>query len=291
MAIAPIYSAKAQPNGGFENWSTTFGVLNPDSWQTLNFLSFYSPNPISAFKVSGVDKHSGNYALKLQTIFISNNPAPNMLPDTVGGIFFGKVIPSPLSIKLGIPYTGRPQSLEFWAKYNPVGNDFAGAFVTLQKWNGTGHDTIAYGEIQIHTTLSYTLFQFNLDYQSTESPDTVIIGISSSYKASAARVGSTLYIDDVALTGWVGIDEHNNYADKVKVFPNPAKEYITINAQIDEADNMQVIDVSGKSTGVYKIQNYSANIDTGVFAEGIYFYQIRDKKNKVLTNGKFNVTK
>jgi len=37
--FAPISQYKAQPNGGFENWSTVYTLQEPDSWQTLNFIS------------------------------------------------------------------------------------------------------------------------------------------------------------------------------------------------------------------------------------------------------------
>ena len=282
----------AQANGGFEDWSTQVNFERPDNWQTFNVLSLFSPpNPISAFKATGVDKHSGNYALKLKSVYINNNPAPNLLQDTIGGVFTGRIILSPPSVKPGVPYTGRPEKMEFWAKYIAVGADYGGVFVVLQKWNGLNADTIAYGEVKIYSTLSYTLFQFNLDYHSTESPDTITIGIASSFKKSHSRLGSTLFIDDMALTGWVGINEKTNYADKVKTFPNPAKENITILAQIEEAENIKIVDVSGRTAGVYKIQNYSANINTGQFVEGVYFYEIQDKYDRVLTKGKFNVTK
>ncbi|MDP1745727.1 MAG: PCMD domain-containing protein, partial [Bacteroidota bacterium] len=270
-----LFNAASQPNGGFENWSTEFNYQAPDGWQTLNFISVFAPpNSLSAFKATGVDKHSGNYALKLKTMFINNNPLPGTVYDTIGYVFTGKVNVSPPSLKFGIPYVGRPEKLELWAKYFPVGMDLAGVSISLQKWNGTSTDTIAYGAIIIDSTLIYTLFQINIVYQSTELPDTMIIGFTSSYKKSKARVGSILYLDDVALTGWVGIDEKNIYSDKVKVFPNPASDEININATIDEADNIQIIDVSGKLMGNYKIQNYNANINTGLFAEGIYFYEI-----------------
>jgi hypothetical protein len=293
ILVSGILSCFAQPNGGFENWSTVFNFQTPDNWQTLNFLSMFSPpNPISAFKATGIDKHSGNYALKLKTIFLNNNPLPNTVSDSIGYVFTGKVTLSPPSLKLGIPYVGRPENLDFWAKYIPVGADIGGVSVSLQKWNGTSSDTIAYGTIKLDSTvLSYTFFQIGLDYYSTGMPDTVIMGFTSSYKNTIARVGSTLYLDDVALTGWVGIDEQNLYTDKVKLYPNPATDAINIKADIDEADNVQLIDVSGKLMGNYKIQNYNANINTGLFAEGIYFYEIRDNKNKPFTKGKFNVVK
>ncbi|MCE9540389.1 MAG: PCMD domain-containing protein, partial [Bacteroidetes bacterium] len=189
-----ILNAVSQPNGGFENWISEYNYQTPENWQTLNFLSMFS-NPLSAFKATGVDKHSGNSALKLKTIFLNNNPVPGVINDTIGYIFTGKVNVSPPSLKLGIPYVGRPEKLEFWAKYIPVGTDLAAVTIILQKWNGAATDTIARVDIIIDSTIIYTLFQADLIYQSTEMPDTHIIGFSPSSKKSIARVGSTLYID------------------------------------------------------------------------------------------------
>jgi hypothetical protein len=285
-----ILNSLAQPNSSFENWSTVYGSENPDNWQTLNFLSMFT-NPISSFKATGVDKHSGNYALKLKTIYLNNNPLPGTIDDTIGYFFTGKISISPPSLKLGIPYVGRPQKLEFWAKYLPVGTDLAGASVILQRWNGIKTDTISTGSVIIDTTENYTFFQIDLTYNSPELSDTLIIGFSSSYKRILARVGSTIYVDDVALTGWVGIDEQNKYADIVKIFPNPATDIVNILAKTDEADNVQITDISGKDMGLYKFQNYNVNINIGLFAEGIYLYEIRNKKNNPLNKGKFNVVK
>jgi len=287
-----ILVCKSQPNSGFENWSTIFNIQSPDSWQTLNFLAAFSPpNPISGTKVTGVDKHSGNYALKIKTIFVNNNPAPGSIDDTVGLAFTGKINISPPSYKYGFPYVGRPEKLEFWSKYIPVGNDMGGARIVLRKWNGTGNDTIALGEMTISTTIAYSLFKIDLTYYSTELPDSAAIVFASSEDGDNARVGSAIYIDDIALTGWVGVNEQNFYSNKVKIFPNPAKDDLKILAQFDEANQVNLIDASGKQMGIYKIQNYCANINTMIFAEGIYIYEIRDKKNKILTKGKFNVIK
>lgn len=281
----------AQPNGGFENWTTVYTYQVPDGWANLNFLSIFTPQNLSAFKATGLDKHSGNYALKLKTIYVYNNPAPDKIDDTVGIVFTGKININPASYKYGFAYTGRPEKLEFWAKYIPVGNDTAGVRVVLLRWNGTGHDTIAFGELVIKATDVYTLFQYNLTYNSTAIPDTAAIVFGSSKRYADARVGSTLFVDDVAFTGWVGIEEHDLFADKVKIFPNPATDNVNILAQIDEATNIKIIDALGKPVGEYKIQNYSATINTSLFAEGLYFYQIRNKKARILTKGKFNVIK
>ncbi len=287
-----ILNSAAQPNGGFENWSNQYNYETPVSWQTLNFLSTaFPPNPLSAFKAIGIDKHSGNYALKLKTVFLTNNPAPDKIDDTIGLTFTGKVNLFPPSYKYGFPYNGRPEKFEFWAKYFPLGNDTAGVRVTLQNWNGAKNDTIAFGELNLAATSQYTLFQLNLTYYSNDLPDSASIIFGSSKNKYRARVGSTLFIDDAAFSGWVGIGENNPFTDKVKIFPNPARDNVNILAQIENADNVQIIDASGKLAGVYKILNNHSDVNTNLFAEGIYFYEIRDKQERALAKGKFNIVK
>ncbi len=288
-----ISGAQAQQNGGFENWSPSSSYENPDYWQTLNILTLTSPpNPISVFKATGVDKHSGNYALKIKTVFMNNNPAPQLLVDSVGYVFTGTIVISPPLWKIGIPYTARPEKLEFWSKYTPVGNDIAGVDVTLKKWNGTSSDTVAFGEVTIDTTIAYTFFQLHLNYRSPAFPDTLIISFASSHKLSTSRVGSTLCIDDIALTGWLGIDESRKWGNnKTKVFPNPAKGNVTVETTFEEADNLRLMDASGKLNGVFKIQNLKTTINTSSFAQGCYLFEITDKKDRILTTGKFNVVK
>ncbi len=288
-----IINCLAQPNPGFENWHTEFSYQIPDNWATLNFLSIFPPNALSAFKVSGLDKHSGNYALKLKTIFVKNNPAPgvNAIDDTSGYIFTGKINISPPSYEYGFPYSSRPEKLEFWYKYNPVGNDTGGVYVLLLKNNGIVSDTVAYGEMPITAVPVYTLFQFNIPYFLTAVPDTAVILFISSKRTSTARVGSALYLDDVSFSGWVGINEQDLNSDKVKTFPNPARDIVNIFAEIENADNVKIIDSSDRLAGIYKILNNHADINTGLFADGIYFYEIRDKKERPLAKGKFNVVK
>jgi len=294
LVFALPFNNNAQPNSSFENWSPEGSYEIPEGWQTLNFLSLLNPpNPISTFKASGNDKHSGNYALRLKTVYFNNNPLPDVLGDTAGGAFTGKAIPSPFSYHYGFPYTGRPEKIEFWCKYAPIGNDTAGMLIYLQKWNNftNSRDTIALSRINISTLTEFELFQVDIAYNSLALPDTATIIFASSKDSSTARVGSSLYLDDVTFTGWVGIDENNCYAGKVKLFPNPARDNVTISTEIEEAENVKITDISGKIICEEKIQDYKVKINTAFFAESIYFYEISDKKQQVLAKGKFNVIK
>ncbi|MES2395200.1 MAG: T9SS type A sorting domain-containing protein [Bacteroidota bacterium] len=287
-----ISISKAQPNGGFEDWTNEFSYEVPNGWQTLNFMSLLTPpNPVSAFKAIGVDKRSGNFALKLKTVYFNNIPQQIEIDDSVGGTYTGKITYSPPSDIQGFSYSGRPEKLEFWFKYYPVGNDVGKASFLLQKWNGSGHDTIAFASMPIAEATSYTLFQLTPTYYSTEIPDTASIGFSSSMNTSTARLGTTLYIDDLTFSGWVGVDEQHSLTGKVKIFPNPATDNVNICTSIKEANEIKVFDSFGKLEGIYKIQDDNININTCLFSSGIYLYDINDKKENILFKGKFTVVK
>jgi hypothetical protein len=286
------FKSLAQPNTGFENWHNEFSYLVPDSWQTFNGLSLTTPpNPLSAFRVTGIDVHSGNYALKLQSVYFNHFNMPDDVGDTAGGAFTGRINYSPFAFAYGFPYTSRPEKFEFWARYLPVGSDTAAALVFLSKFNGIKSDTIAIGLLNLFYQPTYMLYQSTITYYSNDIPDSAAIVFSTSKSKSSARVGSTLFLDDVALTGWVGIDEHDSYTNKVKIFPNPAKESITIQLKMDEAQSVLIRDVTGNTIGSFPINNYSTTVNTSAFSQGMYFYEITGENKKLLTRGKFNVVK
>jgi len=290
-------SISSQDNPGFENWlapvtSGTNTYQEPVSWQTFNFLVPFG-NPVSVFRVGGTDKYSGNYALKVKTVFFTNKLGVITFPDSIGLVFNGKIIFSPPSYKIGSPYTTRSEKFSFYAKYSPVGNDTGMVVVTLHKKSSTGRDTIATGQINVNAIGSYSLFQITLNYRSNGTPDTAAIAFASSKTKASTRVGSEIFIDDVAFSGSVpiGIKENNAYSSKINLFPNPSNNLVTINSTFDDADKVEVINFLGVGMGTFKFLNNSANINTNLFNSGSYFYRIFDKKNKVLTTGKFSVVK
>ncbi|MES2591132.1 MAG: T9SS type A sorting domain-containing protein [Bacteroidota bacterium] len=294
LILSSVVLAKAQLNGGFEDWVTEISYEVPDKWQTLNFLTLTSPpNPLSVSKATLLDKHSGNYAMKIKTIFVNNNPYPQAIVDSMGGVFTGKINLSPFSYNYGFPYTGFPEKLKFWTKYSPVGNDTAVAGVVLQRWNSVNvkRDTLAIGTVDIVSLSDYNLYEITINYlMPGVMPDSAAIFFGSS-KTPQGRVGSTLYVDDVSFAGWVGIDELNSNSSQVSVFPNPAKDIININTTIETAETVRIFDLSGRLVITYKLQNKTAAINATILSAGLCFYDIIDKKGSVLAKGRFEVIK
>lgn len=280
------------PNPGFENWESEFFSEKPTGWQTLNFLSFFT-NPLSAFKVSGIDKHSGNYALKIKSVHLHNNPMPSVLDDTMGVAFTGLITISPTSYKYGFPINQRYEKLTFWSKYIPVGEDEAGMQVQFTRWNGIKRDTIADGDIILHEQPTYHLFELNIsNYYSNDVPDTAIIFFGSSRKSSLARLGSVLYIDDLEFTGWVGIDEKTEQQkNPCKVFPNPAKDHISFLINTNDVHAIEIKDIYGRTVNTFTVYDKTTTINTDFMAVGTYFYTLMDKDRKNISTGHFNVVK
>lgn len=283
----------AQPNGGFENWAMEFNYESPVGWQTLNFLNVLSSsNSLSAFKVSGIDKHSGNYALKLKTVKVNANPVPNLIDDTVGVVFTGTVNISPPSLKYGFTYDHVPEKLNFWYKYIPVGDDEALVGVLATRWNGIKRDTISLSEVKLDTIqANYAPKTLNLTASSSMAPDSITVYAGSSRKLELARVGSTLYLDDLSFSGWLGVSEYSKKQSPVLgVFPNPAKENIVFNTDPINVDRIDIHDIYGRIIESFPVKNAYSNFSCEFIKAGTYFYTAY-KNNNPVDKGKFNVLK
>ncbi|MGB3947154.1 MAG: T9SS type A sorting domain-containing protein [Bacteroidia bacterium] len=282
--------SNAQPNPGFEDWEVQYGYECPVGWQTLNILAQLPSNSPSVFKVSGIDKHSGNYALKLKTVFLATNPIPNLVFDTAGAVFSGFINPSPLYFRRGFNYSGRPEKLNVWYKYFPVGLDSGSVGAILTKWNGVKQDTIAIADSSISYNPVYKFLQVDFLYLSDEVPDTATIVFASSRLSDNVRVNSTLFVDDVSFSGWVAVDEYVNGA-LISVFPIPAKEEVHFKIDVKENIQINIFDIVGKQIGKLNGNDKELTLDTKNYVSGVYFYELIDKKNSLLTRGKFTVEK
>ena len=179
----------ATPNPGFENWTLVGSRYDPDNWSNLNpstaILGVYT-----CTRASGVDKHSGNYAIKLQTKSVFFQTANGVA--TTGTL----ITTAPYGVTGGIPYTGRPDSITGWFKYAPVGADSG----LIQFSLFAAGDTVGYVRFQTgnYATSTYTRFSAPITYYSSATPDTALWLLSSS-RAANPIVNSALYVDDLQL--------------------------------------------------------------------------------------------
>jgi len=212
-----LFAQAEIPNAGFENWedheSGLFKEPAGDWWGTLNKLRLLGDAaPITCNP--STEAHSGEYSAMIENKMFGASIKISALLTT--GYFDSKRTP-PNNFVEGKPFTGRPLKLVGWYKYKAVNGDSAWTYMNLTKWNAAENkkDTIAqcwnvfYDKGEMN---EFERFELPLIYLSEENPDSIKV----SFLASAgtrnfgttgnAQIGSTLWIDDVALEYTVGVE-------------------------------------------------------------------------------------
>ena len=307
IALIALPTVKAQYiNPDFETWSHTVGPpayddpnttpLTGIGWQELNFASasLLGASPISVFKDSAgmaVTPYHGTYCAEIKTVALSattDGLVGSHLPnDTLGVLFTGTINVVTQKIAEKIPFTLPVATYNFYYQYYPVGGDTAFCTVVYTRNDSTiavGKTTIA-GTVSTWTAGSVTMFTLK-----SGLPDSIgIMFSSSSWIHTHPHPGSEFYVDDATNTGIPSIFGNN---DAVTVYPNPAKNEVTIAISgTIQGSHVEVYDITGKAIGTYSMHNDMLTINTQSFNNGIYFYRLLDDSGNQLKTGKFSVVK
>ena len=297
VICATAIFSKAQTNGGFENWGSQFGEpQQPTGWVTANIFKLISPsNDTSCFKATSPNNIVGTASMKLETIVLAVNPDTATIPDTIGVAYNGSVILFPFSIVDRIPYPNRPSNLHFQAKYTPVGVDSGYCFIELTKWNNAlmRRDTIGTGWALILASANPLTYMTPILYYPNHMntlPDSMALAFSSS-SPYVPMPGSVLYADDIYFTGWNSVEDVNNSNIHFTAFPNPAKDVMTITADLDNASKVRIYDGLGRVIGTFLMQDKKYILNTSALQAGSYYFSVMDKNEDPLGGNNFNVVK
>ncbi len=280
-------------NGGLEEWTrdTLYNYEEPTGpWTTANRIAALSPSaPITTFKETE-KVVAGNYAAKMVTdefdLFAG-------LPVT-GNLSLGTFDPdnnNPISsLKLGIPFTDKPSRFKGYYMYFPENGDSCAIYLQLTKYNQAAgkKDTLAEAWLQVGETVDeYTYFDLPIDYFSQETPDSItIVCVPSVYgHLFQAEVGSTLYIDELAIDNATGITIPMFAEVQVQTFPNPVTDILSLNSSIHlENASLKLFDLSGREHISTNLGSGKAfNVSLKHLSAGHYIYQLFDKD--LLING------
>lgn len=263
------------PNNGFENWTTTGTYSTPDNWATLNSMTA----PLGVFTATkGTPGSPGSSYLKLTSKTVTGvGVAP-------GVAVSGTINTTTFKPKSGFAFSSRPQSLtgSWQYMYGASASDVGFISVVLTKWNASQQkrDTIAYGKRDLTgMAMGWAAFSVNLNYRNASNPDSCIIILSASGATPANN--SYLYVDNLAFAGSVtGIAKGFTSGAKLAVYPNPARENITIEFAVAKAEELkiQLTDVTGKVVQEIYSGNVSGNFNyqfsSSDLASGIYLLKI-----------------
>jgi hypothetical protein len=244
------------PGGDFETWLATSSHFIED-WNTYG-------DPGGVARTAG--SYKGDYAALLTTM-------GNGMGEAYGsGITNGQTNNGP--IMGGKPYNHAIDTLVFWYKYTPQGNDSAMAFVSLSK-NGA---QVGGSFIKLGAAATYTKVIMPLSPMMT--PDTISINIASSMNGGSPGTepveGSMLWVDEVQLTSEplnTGLRNIFRSDKNLSVYPNPFAESIELNLEGHSGELSYTLnDITGKIVASGK----GNTIATGELGRGIYFVTVGD---------------
>lgn len=173
----------------------------PRAWATINTLVDLNPSLYFATTLKTEDAQHGKYAAKM---FTDSVPYLPILSGNVSTGVFTVNLQKPLeSLIVGVPYKSKPTRFKGYFKYQPQEGDSCEIRTTLFKWNKDLQKRVKVGEAVMRrtdTTNVYTPFDLPIEYFSQDEPDSVEVIFTSSAGGELfiAKIGSTLYIDNIS---------------------------------------------------------------------------------------------
>ena len=272
-------SGQILEDGTLENWqqsqSNLYEQPTSDFWVTLNALADLG-GPVTVEKTT--DACEGIYAAKLTTKNFTNLLISGLL---ASGNFNQSNLVNPLNI--GKPFPLKPFSFTGCYKYIPINNDSAALVSILTKWNNLTNtrDTIAIaGGTLLLMQNEYIDFNYPYDYLSQETPDSIQIIFSSSAGGNnnLGQLGSTLWVDNVAVNLSNSITLNFMAESPVKCYPNPAENNVVFDLQdINENGILTLYNSEGKEILVKSISIGLNEFSLNNLSTGFYLYTIKSQ--------------
>ncbi len=200
LCLATTGKAQQIENPGFENWSQVTFFEEPDSFYTSNMQAYFTTGVPNVFKTT--DSHQGNFAARLESIQGDWENIPGVL-------LLGNA--GSMGLSGGIPYTGMPDSISVWAKYEPMPPDTAMIMVFFKQMG----NIIGVAGFQIFDQLTdYTRIVNPVEWFLPGSPPDSLLLIAFSSDPDGMFVpGSELFLDDIEMTGTTQQIPNNGFED------------------------------------------------------------------------------
>ncbi len=151
------------------------------------------------------------------------------------------------------------------------------------------HDSITITIDQTTTNPVVSFFALPVPIRLKGNNIDTIVRLDNTFNGQSYTIAVGSYIEEVEfdpemwllananITTNVGINALNNNS-KIKIYPNPTKDFITINST-EIIDNIEVVDISGRRVGLIEsIKNDNYKLNMSDFVTGIYFLRISTNK-------------
>jgi len=285
-----IVQSQDIPNASFENWSGG----EPDDWNTTN-------TNLLGFQFNVVNKETANpqsglYSARLEVVtktipFVGTYTVPGVL--TLSTIEID-ILAGSFNITGGYPFTGMPQQLAGYLKYQPVGTDTAFFGFALSRWNNGVRDTIGYASDTVTGVISsWAPFQLPIAYDIWAEPDTMsILFLCSNVNDPVVHTGTKMWVDNLSfIYGTVGI-EGITFGKDYMIYADAQTRELILQTNFTAPRKLEIslINIAGQPLARKKITISTGieRIDTGHLAPGTYILRISEG-NKTIDSRKITL--
>lgn len=289
MSFIPSLMAQQIENPGFEDWEEVGlgpDIIEPVNWSTIKT----SDNPT----ISGLapitwerstNVHSGQYSVKLHNTStlgipvsgtMSNGQYHPNLNTELAYVFTNTTDP-----RWNTPYTYRPDSIAFWMKFLPDGNDtlqFQALLhvdeATLPPKPENEANRVAYTRADIGGTFeNWTRIALAFDYFDSRTPEYILIIITSG-NGTTPNVGSIAFYDDLEI---IGGDQaiNENPLEQVGVYVTANTLHISnLSDDLRMHSTLEIFDLVGRPLWQSKIVSDEISLEPSLNFNGIYLVKI-----------------
>jgi len=239
-------------NGDFEGWTAKSNQV-PNDWSVYGDIT------------RSTDKYQGTYAAKLVSVDDGTGDAD--LAD----------------MNVFKPYTrNTADTLTGYYKYTAAAPGDSATIIVLFFNNGMPDmNSFTIGLKQVST---YT--KFSLPIKAPGSVSDVYINVLSGTIMGTPAIGSVLYIDDLNIKqGPVSVNNTTHKKADITVYPNPAKDIITIRADNHEDLTAKLFDNTGKllAQQVFSKDKQSMNFSLHNIPAGMYHFVLYTTEGSIYT--------
>ena len=226
-------------NGDFENW-TAQTVDKPNNWYMYGGGSNNSGGVLKT-----TDKYAGQYAAELVTMLGDNNGVPRASGSGVSTGYYLNNCQSGNCQRGGYPFTNQIDTLCFYYKFAPSGNDTANVSMQFKK----NFNYVSMMGTNIYTAASAYQYM-EVPFNTMNPVDSVIVSFQSSVWQDSllSFVGTDFKVDEAHFKSQplnTGIKTFDA-ATGMKVFPNPAADGNFVISNVQYYDLVRVYNVFGQ---------------------------------------------
>jgi hypothetical protein len=217
------------------------------------------------------DKVAGNYAVEIVTTQGDNNGSPVANSGQIqnGSSSCSGPPPAPCTYIGGYPFANPVDTLEFWYKYVPMGNDSAQMQASFR--NSTQNFWLM-KNLGASANYQKVDIPFNLAF----TPDTVFLQVQSSKMNDTALtyVGSDLKVDEMHFKSQPLSTSVPTFhiENEISIYPNPSTGEFNIVSSLFNVENVEVYNAVGDRVISKNINSKSSILN--LRDEGIYFVKM-----------------